>query len=598
MASVEIMRNEWRFSSHTCIECDNSAGLCAEDPYGIIRKEWMDRFSGDFEFSTDDDDFRVDSTTITLDAIVMWNVCFADLPDGEGDFARDALNANLSRTNVLLDEIDAKLSEAASHPTRCFRDWLVNKFKSPSRVQSMLGDREEFSAIEKLRATTTRTRMKNEIHQIKDEEERNKAWRDVKADICQTICEEVEEATEDYRNKFGGSREHACLYCHLNHPCHGCGGNFPVQKFVEANIDGEFTSTTKGGTIYAGRWGGRMGCEKALIRQSGLHLCWSCSCSSALYRKRSIDSHRTKLENLRSMKSAPQSNKMKARVASLEKLLEQKPTPYRKIYVKGGINQGQCLQMRVLQGGTLSEEQPKDCTLPITVEMVWEKADGEERVLAKYTPGSNGTKNGNGCSKENRERILEEKLRKAFEKREKRIAKETKEAERLSAQRLEGKRLAEKQKWVANESVHMDQIWWEEARTKFDQNTSRLELCGGEWKTEYEREAKRYVGSKHDVFEALQFKSMSSFDTLGEYLAKKSNDASDIKKYGKIVDMESYMDGKAAEEAMHSGLLSKDPATDPATVALDAAIVVAKKKMADRRAAYNATQSAKRQKCS
>ena len=380
MVSIEQL-NEWKSETQPCIECDNSAGLCAEDPYGIIRKEWDTRFGGSFRFSENNNDVGTGSSEITVSAILMWNVCFTDLPEGEGDFARDSLKKNMSRTTYLLDEIDAKLTgDVAANPTQCFRDWLDNKFKFPVDVTSIIGELEAFEAIEQLRQSSIRAGVKNGVRSVKSSRERSKARQALREDVAHTVCMEVEEFTEDYRNKFGGSREHACLYCHLNHPCHGCGGNFPVKKFVEANTEGSFTSTTKDGKVYSGRWGGRMGCEKTLVRQSGLHLCWPCACRSALYRRRSVDAHRTRIERIASMKAKnPTAKRTLNKIKDLEKALEAQPRPFHELIAKGGIYKGQVLQMQVKQGGTLMEEQIKGCDLPIKVEMVWKKKTATSR---------------------------------------------------------------------------------------------------------------------------------------------------------------------------------------------------------------------------
>ena len=593
-ANMDMKKHALMLKEMDNVHCENSAGFEADDPYGLIRNHWNTLYSGDkWSFSTNEDHYHIASKIITEQAIVRWNVCFADLPKGEGYFARDALSQNMAYVETVLGKLDEKFAEDSAQPTRCFRDWLENKFMFPVSTSNAVDNQESFKQVRRLREKTMEKRMKEEVHSIKDDRRKKReVFKQVRTEVAQMLCEEMEEMTDDFRTEFGGSRKHACLYCFLNHPCHACGGKYPISKPIPTDGDGKFISATKSGKKYAGRWGDSFGCSTHIVRQSGIHLCHGCLVSSAMYRGRCVKAARKNRKNLEEMRKSTDPGDLD-KADTFEN--QMKSDPCNKIYVRGGNYIGESLHFKIYQGEKLMVDQPEDCDLSRRHEMTWLKKDGTEVVLADAEQGKNGARKSNGCSKANRERIREDKDAKRRKKREERLAKERAEEERRVAERLSQRRHDEKAAWSRHEAEKRMDGWWEEARENCSHETTLQERCYGIDESEYERQAERYVGGLRSTFQQRTFNEMSHYETLADFLEKKAEDARDMKKYGRVIDTSAAAwDTREAREAK----INRDDSSMLPEIAngLDDGIAAAKKRMFEARANYVAEQAVKRQK--
>ena len=219
-----------------------------------------------------------------------------------------------------------------------------------------------------------------------------------------------------------------------------------------------------------------------------------------------------------------------------------------------------------------------------------EKKNGDEQVIADYSPGTEGAKKGNGCCKKNRKRLVDDNEIKRRKRQAVKAAKEAKEASHLLAQDIERRTREAKEEWVEAQCLVMCKRWQGEAKIRFSSNTSLLEQCEGEWMTEYERKAPRYVEEQRTTFYLEKMNELSSFDTLDNYLVKKAADEADVKQYGKVIDMSETLARFEHHEAKYESLVVCED-SDYHSV-LDATIAAQKRKMIETRAKY----VAKRQK--
>lgn len=580
------------------MSCPNRAGFVKDDFCSFHRKDWGDRYGKGvkFKFSDKSDDFTVNSRILTETAVVGWAVCFADLPEGESYFARLAFNCNMENTVLELDRLDKEYGRNMAHPTHAFRTWLDNEFQCPSALNELFRlKKDEFSKIEDCRLKIIQSRIKSEVHSIQCPKEQRLVHRKIVKEVDMDSIGELEQLTVHFRENYGGSREHGCLYCHLNFPCFICGENYPIQKFVSNDLDGNFSTTTKSGKPYSGRWDS--GCGSVFVRQSGLHCCLACHTKTSKFRERTINLVRDKRLNFETEQKKGLTDKKSLK--KLEKLkikMEKKELagPFPEIFVKAGPFAGEKLQFRVLQGGIPMEKQKKGCLLPRECQMVWKQEAGGEEIVASYIAGEEGNKKDNGCSKANRARISKEIAEKKEIARLLREKEEKEESDRLLAREEVDARQTAKRMWVEREVQKMDHLWLEQARERFTYVHTLADEENGELNTEYDREAPRWIHAQRSrLFERL-FKKVDRFHNIGDYIAKAAEESADIDKYGRIIDL-AVLARLQESEAASLEEEEENPAGDFETV-LDKTILAQKRKMEEVRAEYMKTNAKKKRK--
>ena len=609
----------------------NYAGVVNHDGFDQAYYDLYHNYSGEFKFSEKDADFYVGTSVVTESSVVTWNRSFTDFMEGDLPILREILMENSEHVYTLLDELDLKYKELVPNPTEHFRVWLKNEFHWPDMGSiTVLGNNEEFDDIDKKRAKKMSKLMKDQVHPIKDMKERSRVFKEVRNKLKVEVSREVEEHTRYYREHFGGSRKHSCLYCFLNHPCHCCGHEYPVQKFMEVDIDGDFRSHTKDGLERAGVWNWR--CGSAMLQEVGMHICHACAVRNMVHRSRGVVQKRKDMTlyaeaqkelsdaqhhldhttlNPKIKEEKKQIAKLKRNVKTLtgkvekKKIKGEKPL-YPKIAVVGGAFKRSYVQLRIEQGGKPVEEQSPDCKDPIIQKFMWIKEGVEDIEVTHRIPGKDGVKKTNGCWKSNRKRIKEDKAAMAEIERALKEMAAKKEAEQRKQDLLEYKKKEDKDFYIQTEARTRFQKWVTEEGPKYSSTLCRqtelrmaLDDCYGNTYSDYERAVQEFRRGELCEFQNKLQNRINKFDTIQDYIKKEEEDANDMRKYGKIIDVSKVIEGlEAAEEKQNRGIKRARKEADPEKVkqlsALDRTIAEQKRKMALTRAAYEA----KKQKCS
>jgi len=622
----------WRQGSLTT---RNYAGVINHSGFDQTYYDLYHKYSGEFKFSEKDADFYVDTSVLTELSVVTWNSSFTEFMEGDLPILREILMDNSEHVYTLLDELDLKYKEMVPNPTEHFRVWLKNEFHWPDMGSiTVLEDNDEFDDIDKKRAMKMAKIVKEQVHTIKDLKERSRVFREVRKKLNVEVCQEVEEHTRYFREHFGGSRKHSCLYCFLNHPCHCCGHEYPVQKFVEIDIDGDFRSHTKDGLERAGVWNWR--CGSSMLQEVGLHICRACAFRNMVHRSRGVVQKRKDMKvyaeaqkelsdaqhhldhslttlNPKIKEEKKQITKLKRNVKTLtdkveKKKIKGKKSLYPKIAVVGGAFKRSYVQLRIEQSGKPVEEQSPDCEDPIIQKFMWVKEGADDIEVTQRIPGKDGAKKTNGCGKMNRKRIKEDKTAKVEIKRALKEMAAKKEAEQRKHDLLEYKKKEDKDCYIRTEARTKFQKWVTEEGPKYSSVLCRetelrmiLDDCYGNQSgySDYERAVQEFRRGELCMFQNKLRNRINEFDTIQDYIKKVEEDADDMRKYGKIIDISKVIGGlEAAEEKQHQGIKRARKEEEPEEVkqlsALDRTIAEQKRKMALARAAYEA----KKQKCS
>jgi hypothetical protein len=106
-----------------------------------------------------------------------------------------------------------------------------------------------------------------------------------------------------------------------------------------------------------------------------------------------------------------------------------------------------------------------------------------------------------------------------------------------------------------------------------------LEDC---WKTEFDYAYERFKQEERSAYRFKLLREVNAFETIEAYLAKQDENAADLAKYGKIIDVDKIFGGYEVREGGTVFVSS-----------LDDGIARAKKRMAETRAAYEAVKKQK-----
>ena len=616
--------NSYKFNdfwSPATISVPNKAEMVNYEDLEEIYTEYKKKYGGEFELTFDEDSCCNDSSTLTLEHILQWNVAFTYLPQGDGPILREVLRRNVHLDNIL-DKVDEEFKDKMPHPTEHFRVWLKNDFQWPEQCSDVMKN-QEFKDLENERKKTMSKEMKAKVHIIPVGDKRVKAFTKLNLKVSAEVCEDVEHRTRYFRDHYGGSRDHPCLYCSLNYPCHGCGKKYPVSKFVEVNDDDSFRTKTKEGLDKAGVWDWR--CCGSVTKELGLHLCSACGVSHIVHRKREIKQQR---KDIKSSELAEQklvqtqyhydqeivkldrSNKEdKKKITQLNRSLkkskenaENKKTRaerprYQKLAVRGGGFKGNYIQMRILQGGQPAQFQSDDCQDPQIQQFFWVKEDGNDVFVTDREPGKNGQKKSNGCSKVNRKRIHQEKetlkeIEVAFKEMEEEEKQARQEAEQEAYRKRERKDIYVRkeiqkkfQNWIDTKGVNYRTV------LTLQEELDSYVRYGETWyssPSEFERAMTDYRhGPLANFGQSLRTK-MRKFDTLEEYIKQTNEDKEDLRLYGRVMRIDKICTSfEREEDKLHK---TQEVIKTPEISKLKQTIAEQKRKMAAAREAYNKRQ--------
>jgi hypothetical protein len=305
----------------------------------------------------------------------------------------------------------------------------------------------------------------------------------------------------------------------------------------------------------------------------------------AKYRGRPINSARDKrLKYEAALALGATDKKGKKTLARLKKN-DETFTPFPPLVPMGGIFKGETLGLRVTQGDKAMDLQPKDCTLPHTVAMVWSNA-GEENVIYSYTSGKGKAKKSNGCDKVNRKRLHNENaMAKEMDRCFAELDREDEE-ERIAAERLEDDRRNAKNDWIRVQVLQFERNWLRTKGTTYSQSVSLGDRLNDCLKTEFDYAYANFTKEARSTYRNRLCKEVNAFETIEAYLAKQAEYAADLVKYGKVIDTDKIFS--------RFTLLSKEEVeTEETRTALDDGIARAKKRMLDARTAYDAKRQKK-----
>jgi len=553
-----------RFFVHKHAAVTSFAGEVDKYSFDSIYRNFHDKYSGSFEFSRSETDYFVDTTVLTIQGIISWNNSFAEFAKGMLPILREVLLLNSEHVYKLLDKLDVEFAELMPYPTEHFRVWLKNEFHWPEvGGNAMLEDNDDIVDMRNTLSKIERERIRS----IADPLSRARALRELKKEKTKKVATSVETRTRFFREHFGGSRQHRCLYCMLNHACHCCGTAYPVSKFVEVDDLEQFRTQTKAGLERAGVWDWR--CCGSMVQEVGLHLCNACGLSKMVHRNRKLVQHRKNVAKYTAATALP-TNQIKACRMNKLRLKAQKPL-YDKMPVRGGGYKGQYLQLRIEQGGIPAQEQSPDCTEPCVQQIFW-----GDVLLTERTPGTNGSKKSNGCSQINRKRLRNEKnFSKAMGDAFAEMDKED-ETERQRLSKIEQKKMDDKSDYIREQSKEKFQEWSMTIGKTFNRTHTLQELLDDDGSpTEFDRASTAFRNGSLSKFRTALRADLTSFDTIEDYLRQKAENAADIAKYGKIINTDKIFDN-----------IEKIASTVIAPVALMDGIELARKRMATTRDAY------------
>lgn len=387
---------------YKCVPFVDSSIPAAWSYNAVFKRYWETygpKTTWSFGVLTDGEEIGEDRATLSQLKIENWHLMGTMFE--ERDKLRWVLHQSDEKVMQELDRVDRK--SKVHCPTVEFRSWYENAFYVPLEVSKLHGKANQWcggrSVTESLEQYAVRIR----------------------------------DQTKEYRAYFGDSTSHRCGGCARNEPCDVCGEAYPLQYYSnKKSATGAIVTTASNGRDYV-RW--QMRCSNKITQEMGLHVCSACGLRNTTYRERQVE-------------LAQSRRKRKACSVLAQKKYDKNPFSFPTFVPKHGRWKGVLLRLRVLQNGISTDELHETVkTVPITVEMI--RVDTVE-VLSSYSPGSKmyGTKTSNGCSVENRKRVMERSTEREAIRQKKREKRKTSIEKSVKRRKLKNLTRTIKAEWV------------------------------------------------------------------------------------------------------------------------------------------------------